>query len=70
MMSLGSPGWCPHGLPDVHELSNGVLVVGAVLRVVLQDEVLERLPEVDLLGLLQAQRDHRDLGAPGEKRVC
>ena len=52
----------PHGLADVHELGDGVLVVVAVLRVVLQDEVLERLPEIDLLRLLQAKGDHRNFG--------
>ena len=37
-----------------------ILVVVPVLGVVLEDKVLEGLAEVDLLRLLQAQRDHRD----------
>ena len=39
---------------------DGVLVVVAVLGVVLEHEVLEGLAEVDLLRLLEAERDHGD----------
>ena len=65
---VGVAGRGPHGLPDVHELRDGVLVVVAVLGVVFQDEVFEGVAKVDLLRLLQAQGDHRDLGSvPGTK---
>jgi hypothetical protein len=45
-------------LSHVHEIGDGVFVDGRVVAVVLHDEVLERLPEVYLFGLLQAQWDH------------
>jgi hypothetical protein len=59
----------PHGLPDVHELGDGVFVLQTVLGVVLQDEVLEGLAKVDLFRLLQAQGDHWYFRIPENRKL-
>ena len=54
------PGRGPHGLPQVGELCQRLVVVGSVLVVVALDQLAEHLLHFKLLGLLQTKGNHQN----------
>merc|ERR550519_2485419 len=53
------PGWSPHGLPQVSQLCQRLVIVGPVLVVVALYQLPEHVLQLELLRLLQTEGDHR-----------
>ena len=53
------PGWSPHGLPQVSQLCQRLVIVGPVLVVVALYQLPEHVLQLQLLRLLQTEGDHR-----------
>ena len=66
--SIGISCGSTHSLPYVHELSYGVLVISAIFRVVLKNEILEGFAKIYLFGFFEAQRNHWDFRVPENKK--